>query len=191
MPKNRPAPRKVSTKKKQLDTLKPFRQQSERIIGMLFDDESTPPFLRDLLFEMLNELETETQIFWNCREVAAVAVPRMLKAAQEQGLDFFAERSEIFNAAAYNIRQRAENPYPSPSPSESERLHDELEADAAALSRLLKSPHVPHAIQTALSDTVCEFISHPVSDPAVMRVAYPHAVLDAMKTAKERSGSDE
>ncbi len=137
---------------------------------------------------MLNELETETQIFWNCREVAAVTIPRMLKAADEQGIDFFAERSEIFSAAAFNLRQRVE--HPDTPPSKSERLQDELEADAAALSRILNSPRVPDSIQSALSDVVCEFLPHPVTDPAVMRIAYPLAVVSAIKTEKEGGGSD-
>ncbi len=198
MPQNTPALRKSSRgsktskpKNKQPDPLKPFRKQSKQILTML-DDESTPAFIRDLLYEMLNELESETQVFWNHREVSAVALPIMLQTAHAQGTDFFAERSEIFSAAAFNLRQQIENPYPPAEPrDEYARYYDELEADAAALSRILNSPRVPDSIQSALSDAVCELIPHPVTNPAVMRVAYPLAVSEAMKKKKEGSAVNE
>ena len=179
MQKNRPAPRKVSTKKKQPDPLKPFRQQSERVLALCFDD-STPAFIRDLTFEMLTELETEVQVYWNRREIAAIALPLMLEAAHEQGIDFFAERSEIFSNAAYNIRQRVEHP-DTPTPSESEMLSDALEADAAAIYRILHSPHIPEMVKRDLGDRVCELDLHPTDNAAVFRVAWPLAVLKATK----------
>jgi len=190
-PTRRKSSRGSKVARKMTDDLKPYRQQSERILAMLFDDEGTPPFIRDLLFEMLNELESETQVFWNHRQVAAVALPIMLQTAHAQGTDFFAERSEIFSAAAFNLRQQIENPYP-PAETRDEytRLYDELEADAAALSRILNSPRVPESIKGDLADTVIELVKHPVHDPAVLRVAYPLAVLDAMKKEKaEAEGS--
>jgi hypothetical protein len=184
--KDTPALRKVSTKKKQPDPLKPFRQQSERILALCFDDDSTPDFIRDLTFEMLSELEGETQVYWNRREIAAVAIPRMLKAAHEQGIDFFSERSEIFNAAAFNLRQRADSRITAP-PSESEQLQDEMEADAAAIIRILHSPHVPEMVKRDLGDRVCELDLHPTDNAAVFRVAWPLAVLKAMKQEKEET----
>ncbi len=186
MPKNSSTPRKVSTKKKQADLLKPFRQQSERILAMCFDDPATPAFVRNLVFEMLSELESETQVYWNRREIAAIALPYMLEAAHHQGIDFFAESSEIFSAAAYNLRQRAEYPYPA-THSETESLSDELEADAAAIFRVLNSPHVPEDVRRDLGDRVCELDLHPTGNAAIFRVAWPLAVLKAMQEEKEET----
>jgi hypothetical protein len=177
--------RKVSTKKKQPDPLKPYRAQSERILAMLFDDDSTPAFMRDLLSEMLSELESETQVYWNRREIAAIALPYMLEEAHAKGIDFFSERSEIFSAAAYNLRQRIE--HPDAPPSEFEVVSDAMEADAAAIYRILHSPHIPEMVKRDLGDRVCELDLHPIDNAAVFRVAWPLAVLKAMKEEKEET----
>ncbi len=189
-----PAPRKGSSKNKKPDPLKPYRTQSEQILAMLFDDESTPAFIRDLLNEMLSELESAAQVFWNDRRIAAVALPLMLQEAARQGIDFFATRSEIFSTAAYNLHQRAENPYPPQPRDESEMLSDALEADAAAIYRILHSPHIPEMVKRDLGDRVCELDLHPTDNAAVFRIAWPLAVLTAMKEEKaeaEGSASDE
>jgi len=188
--KNTPARRKGSSKTKTPDPLKPFRAQSERILAMLFDDDGTPDFIRDLLDEMLTELESATQVFWNRREIAAVALPLMLQEADRLGIDFFAARSEIFDNAAINLHQRAESRMDVPTRSESDQLFIELEADADALSRILNSPRVPVAIKNDLADRVCELDIHPIHNPASFRVAYPLAVLESIKKEKEGSAGD-
>lgn len=139
---------------------------------------------------MLSELESETQVYWNRREIAAVVLPFMLEEADRQGIDFFAEHSEIFSAAADNLRQRAMHPYP-PTLSDSEQLQGELEADADAISRILHSPRVPADIKNDLWDRVCELNIHPTGNADVFRVAYPLAVLELMDEENEGSAGNE
>jgi len=189
--KDTPARRKSSrgskAASKKTDELHKYRQQAAPIINALFDDDTTPPFIRDLLDEMLTELESATQVFWNHREIAVVALPLMLSEAHRQGIDFFSERSEIFDNAVINLHQRTQSKMDAPTRSESDQLFIELEADAAAVSRILNSPRVPDVIKNDLADRVCELVQHPISDPAVMRVAYPLAVLDLMNKEKAKA----
>ncbi len=55
-----------------------------------------------------------------------------------------------------------------------------IEADAAALSRIMLSPRTPQAIRTALGDALAEFLDLISQEqPDVLRARYPLAVLKA------------
>lgn len=101
--KDTPTRHKTSTK---TDPLKPYKQDAQKIIALLFDDDGTPGFVTDLLEEWLTELEGRTQVFWNRREIAAVALPLMFQAADEMGIDYMSQSASVVRDAIANVHGR-------------------------------------------------------------------------------------
>jgi hypothetical protein len=181
--------RKGSGKKR--DPLARYRKQSDIIIKMLFDDDDTPDFIQDLLTDWLTELENQTQVFYNHREIAVVALPLMLKAADEMELKPMSQGSPVFLDAIASLHGRREV-------DRSERLEEilntperqlrrELEKDAEAIARIINSPHVPDSIKNAVSEFTLEITDSVNEHPAVIRVQYPLAIL-SQTTGEEKDG---
>lgn len=68
------------------DPLAPYHKQAETFLRLYFGKE-TPAYVRDLLASWLTELEDDTQMLFNNREILTVAVPLMLREADRMGID--------------------------------------------------------------------------------------------------------
>ncbi len=183
--KDTPVKAKRSSQKR--DPLAPYRQQANRIIAMMYADESTPDFIIDLLEEWLSELESTTQVFWNRREIAVVALPLMFQAAAEMGIDYMARGNEEITTAMSNLHTRREAANESPAAlalNQIDQERREVEADADAIARIVNSPRVPEAIKEALHARVLEIMDDVDSAPEVLRVQWPLALRHAAKRAK-------
>ncbi len=177
--------RKASTKH---DPLAPYRRHADHIIAMMYDDEATPDFVIDLLEEWLSELESTTQVFWNRREIAVVALPLMFQAAAERGIDYMARGNEEITTAMYNLHSRREAENPSPAAlavNQFDQAQREVEADADAIARIVNSPRVPKSIKDALHARVLELTDDVDSAPEVLRVQWPLALRRAAEREKE------
>lgn len=94
---------KVSATK--ADSLAPFKAQAAPIIELLFDGKA-PEFVSDLLHDWLTELENRTQIFWNTRAVCEIALPLMLREADQMGLELESAGSSFIEDIAATWSQR-------------------------------------------------------------------------------------
>ncbi len=180
--KNTPARRKSSTRAQTIPAK--FRRDAAIIVSAVFDeDDTTPPFVRDLWHEYLSELESESQIgYWSDRRIAAVALPLMLQELDRQGVDYFAERNSVAADAFGNLHGRAqdENPYAA-ARIERASTFEEYQRDAEAVARILNSPRLPEHIKQPLADAIKALVPHPVADAATLRVALPFALRAAEK----------
>ncbi len=90
---NKNTPKRKNSSKK-TNPLAPYRDQARRFIRLYFD-EGTPDFVHDLLSSWYNNLENKTQVFWNYREVAEIALPLMLQKAAAMGIDLESRDSDF------------------------------------------------------------------------------------------------
>jgi hypothetical protein len=163
-------------KEQKRDPLAPFREQAEPIIRLYFSD-STPGFVRDLLSSWLSEIENETQVFWNRREILTVALPLMLREADAQGLDVLSRDGGFYLSALRDAAGCIESGIEHKrEPTEREVLERELERDAAALARLLNSPHVPKQFKNDLGEIYMSFTTELSEAEDVVKAAWPVAV---------------
>ena len=172
---------KNSNHSKSRDRLAPYREQSQPIIRLLFGD-NTPDFIRDLTYEWLSQLENETQVFYNVREIAEVSIPLMLQRADEMGIDAGCSHSDFVEAVAAawhnNIAISRQHVEETSFPvDEGEALRREVEWDAAAIARILNSPHVPPHLKANFSEQVLEYTNELNEAPEVIKVQYPLAVM--------------
>jgi hypothetical protein len=89
--KNTPKAKTNTTKR---DPLAPYREQSKRFIKLYFGKD-TPEFLHDVLASWYTQLESITQVFWNHKEIAEVALPLMLREAARRGIDVESSKSGL------------------------------------------------------------------------------------------------
>jgi hypothetical protein len=172
------------------DPLAPYRPQAQRIIKLYFGKD-TPDFVRDLLGSFLNNMENETQVFWNKKEIREVALPLMLRELDRNGVDLEDIESRYSSAALSAFHDSLDctdtgGEYPftahgmvnseSGEKSEDEKLLDELLVDAQAISRIVHSKHTPPLLRSRLLESLDE-IRIADDAPEVIRVAYPLAVL--------------
>lgn len=174
---------KTSKGSNQPDPLAKYRAQAAPLLRIMFDkSDGTPDFMRDEVYEILTELENATQVFWNTREIAEVAVPLMLQATDQMGINWQDHDSAFVTEALgdlYNRRRKYERPHPDESRDE---LREELEADAEAIARIMHSPHVPASLKNNLGDVLTEILNECLStEPEVLRMTYPLAVMRRKK----------
>ncbi len=181
-----------SSKRRKVDSLAPYRKQARTFIDLYFGD-GTPDFMRDLLSEWYSHLEEQTQVFWNDRRVAEIALPLMLEAADDMGIDVDATCSDFMSEVAGSWSsgiERKVDPYGDNEPlTERQELMRELEKDAEALARIMNSPHIPVEIQNALGDPLGDLAAPLHKNPDVLRVQYPLAMLKYMKEEAEAAGN--
>jgi hypothetical protein len=194
---NTPAKAKSSTpRRKKTDPLTKYRKLAAPLIRMLFDTaDDAPAFMRDQLFELLTDLESETQVFWNVKEIAVVAIPLMLQAADKRGIDWQDARSPFIVRTLrgmYNcyFDDNDDLNY-TPPEDEDAKLKAELLLDAQAIAHLLNSPTVPESIKSKLCDRTLEAMDGHAIDPEVIRVQYPRALLASIKELQKGDASDE
>jgi hypothetical protein len=195
MPKKNTSKQRTATTK--TDPLAKYRNQAAPLIRILFDeDDDTPGFMRDDLYEILTELENETQIFWSTKEIAEVAIPLLLQAAEQQGIDWQDHNSPFVTEtlsskhktrldALWEERQQTREPEATSAPH---NLQVELAQDGEALARLLNSPHLPEQIKDDLANRFLEFTDGFNLAPEVIKAQYPLAILK-LRQEREQEGS--
>jgi hypothetical protein len=178
---------------KKQDPLAPYRKQAAPIIRILFDeDDDTPDFVVNELQEILTDLESATQVFWNTKEIAVVAIPLMLQAADRRGIDIFNSHSSFVSQSLGGMYRRdcADDV---PELSDFRRLQSDLEADAEAMSRVIRSPHTPTHIVELLTDAVNDVVYNADAEssraqihyaPDVLRASYSNTIRTQMREAE-------
>jgi hypothetical protein len=185
------------TPKKKQDPLAPYHAQARQLIELYFNPK-TPAFIEDLLSSFFTRLETETQIFWNRRDVLEIVLPLWLQYEDRDDLSILSAKHPICISALHeslscNSSREEEADHLSPALGDYHRLQSELEGDAAAIARILSSPHTPTDIKNKLGDVLNDLMnetntSHESS--AVLSVAYPLAVRAAMREAEGSAGDE-
>jgi hypothetical protein len=174
---------KASTKR---DPLAPYREQARTFINLYFND-NTPDFVRDVLTSWLTNLESQTQVFWNHRDILEVALPLMLEKADRMGVDVEDRHSEfclesLYDSLGLNDEEGRFKPEMRERTIE-EKLQEELARDGEAIARLLKSSHTPANVRDALSDALADVIASADSDsPEFLKTVYPLAVLQPVQS---------
>ncbi len=183
------------TPKKKQDPLVKYRKLAAPLIRIMFDDDDTPAFVRSEVTELLTELENSTQVFWNERAIAEVAIPLMLQTAEAMGVDWQGAGSHFVTEALGGMYRRMRDcsdvPQYEPPEDEDAQLKAELLLDAQAIAHLLNSPHVPESIKGKLCDRVLEAMDGHAVDPEVIRVQYPLAMLASIKELEKGDANDE
>jgi hypothetical protein len=188
--------RKDSTSKRQrapkktAPTTDRYQLQAQRFIKLYFGRD-TPAFVRDLLQSWLTQLESRTQVFFNHREIAEVALPLMLRKAERMGIDVENPESSLCIDALHESTTLNESQAEYEPPSVAERLVSELEADAEAIARIINSPRTPERIKGALSDALLEVTDGFNFAPDVIRAQYSLAVLNDLRAQGNRQLSGE
>lgn len=182
--KNTPSSKKRKASTQKRDHLAKYRQQA-RVFIRLYFGKDTPEFVRDLLSSWYSNLESETQIFWNVKEVAEVAIPLMLKAADEMGIDVEAPSSLVCVEALQECLAMHKGDTVPDFIAERDKLQAELEKDAAAIAQLLNSPHTPTEIRNTLSEQVLGFTDFVGETEEVLLVQYPLAVTRTREREKD------
>ncbi len=180
-PKRRRAPKKTTTTDR-------HQQQAQRFIKLYFGRE-TPAFVRDLLSSWLTRMESATQVFFNHKEIAEVALPLMLRKAEQMGIDVESPDSSLCIDALHESLTLNESQAEYEPPSDRERLINELEADAEAIARIINSPRTPERIKGALSDALLEVTDAFNLAPDVIRAQYSLAVLNDLRTQGNKQSS--
>jgi hypothetical protein len=177
-----PTKRKAKT-----DGLAPYREQARIFINLFFSNK-TPAFLRDLLQEWYTELESLTQVFWNDRRIAEIALPLMLKKAADLRIDVEAlDTGFMYDVACGFTPTRDNSQHMDDSElSEPYKLHRDLELDAEAVTRLITSPRVPESIKEKLVDRFLEFTDEHSLAPEVIRAKYLLAVASHAEGGSEK-----
>ncbi len=178
----------TSSKRRKVDSLPPYEKQARSFIDLYFGDD-TPSFVRDLLSEWYSRLEEQTQVFWNDRRIAEIALPLMLEAADNMGIDVDATcsdfMSEVAGSWSSGIERKVDRYGDNEPLTERQELMRELEKDAEAISRIMNSPHIPAEIHNALCDPLGNLAAPLHRNPDVLRVQYPLAMLKYMKEEAE------
>ncbi len=174
MTQKKDTPRKAKSSTMR-DPLAPYKEQARTFINLYFGN-STPEFVRDLLKQWYTELESTTQVFWNDKSIAEIALPLMLKKAAAMGVDVENMRTDFMTDVvgtweSFNT-PRGGHDEETDQPSGRGVLQSELEKDAIALARILNSPYVPFRVKAALSDEIAEHTARFTHHPAVLKVAY-------------------
>lgn len=124
-------------------------------------------------------MESETQVFWNKREVLETALPLMLRAAHAQGLDVDNPESELcLDALRESIslhKQREPSDEPAPRG----------DVETRAVFDLLLNPYIDEHFKDSVLGILDK--ANPYHCFEVFRVAWPIALA---KLAEEE-GSDE
>lgn len=179
------------TKASPRDVLAPYRQQAQRFIKLYFGA-NTPAFVRELLAEWYTQLEGLTNVFWNDRRIAEIAIPIMLRKADSMGLDVEAVDSPFMDGILMDVglpARSAREAYasePEPRPD-----YAMFERDAEALAQILNSAFIPAAIKNQLGGIVLELSDDFNEAPGVLRAQWPLAMMKYWKGDAEGSGSDE
>jgi|GEM_PF-3995854 len=162
-----------------------YEAQARPILRMYFAAD-TPAFVRDLIGSWLGQLENETQVFWNVPEIARVALPLMLRQADRLGLEVEAPSSRVtLDALHETITLNDRDPLADIKRTEAAHVREQLEADAAAISRLLSSPYAPDSLKVALHDHYAELTDPETQSPEAVRAVYVPAMLKRL-AAQER-----
>jgi hypothetical protein len=182
-PKRKQAPKKTTT-----TTTDRFQQQARRFIKLYFGRD-TPAFVRDLLADWYTELESVTQMFWNDRRIAEIAVPLMLKSAADMGVDVESIDTRFMSRIAETWSNQLQD-YDELPRSEPSGLLADLQVDAAAISRILNSATVPEEIKHHLAVRVHEYMDSQSEAPEVIKAQYPLAMIKHLQAegGKESSG---
>jgi hypothetical protein len=166
-----------------------YREQARRFIALYFNPK-TPAIVRELLSQWYTQLESETQIFWNDKHVAEVAIPIMLREAARLGVDVEDKEGYFCMTAVRetydylkDCREHAEEK--SSEPSEKQALQHQLMRDAEAIDRLINSGRTPERLRRAMCDALDEIQTGTHDNVDVLRASYPLAVM------RERSASHE
>ncbi len=167
---------KQITRKAKPDALAPYRAQAAIFIRLYFGKD-TPAFLRDVLASWYTQLETASQVFWNYREIAEIALPIMLREADRRGIDIESPGSGLcLDALRESLAMRDERGERTPEPSEAQMLQREAQLDAEAIARIIDSPRVPDSIKEKLIDRFFEFTDDHSLAPEVIRAKFLLAV---------------
>jgi hypothetical protein len=196
MAKNTPTRAKSSTSSRKKTDPPKYRKLAAPLIRIMFDDDDdTPAFVRSEVTELLTELENSTQVFWNERAIAEVAIPLMLQTAEAMGIDWQGAGSHFVTEALGGMYRRMRDcsdvPQYEPPEDEDTQLKAELLLDAQAIAHLLNSPTVPESIKSKLCDRTLEAMDGHQLDPEVIRVQYPRALLASIKELQKGDASDE
>jgi hypothetical protein len=170
--------KKTAPKKtRQPDPLKAYKADAKQIISLIYEQD-TPKFILDILQEWLTGLENETQVFWNHRPILEIALPLMLREADESGIDYLGSDSRfnvaILQTVAAEQRDRREL---REETTEEEILYREIQRDAEAIARIIKSPRVPEEIKVDLSNRFFEEAGSFSLAPEVIREQWTLAAL--------------
>lgn len=167
---------------KKRNALEPYRQRAAQILNLYFNPR-TPAFITDIISSWMTRLENDYQIHYaNSRAVAEVFLPLALQAADTDGVDVEDPHSglclEAFGecVSVNEPRDRYER-----EPTAREALTAELEKDAAAVARLINSPHVPSSIKNGLADAALTFMDSANEQPEVIKAQWTLAVLASME----------
>ncbi len=180
------AHRRRATKSK--PTTDRYQLQAQRFIKLYFGRD-TPAFVRDLLQSWLTQLESRTQVFFNHREIAEVALPLMLRKAERMGIDVENPESSLCIDALHESTTLNESQAEYEPPSVAEGLVNELEADAEAIARIINSPRTPERIKGALSNALLEVTDGFNFAPDVIRAQYSLAVLNDLRAQGNKQSS--
>ena len=168
-----------------LDPLAKYKAQAAPLIRIMFDDDDdTPDFMRDELYEILSDVENQTQVFWNVREIAEVAIPLMLQAADEMGVDWQDHNSPFIVeslGSAYLLKreelwEERHKRHDTEAESESRKLQAELEKDAEALSRIIDSKYTDKQLRSAILNELDEILTG-TNDDAPVLIAFSSCVF--------------
>jgi hypothetical protein len=165
-----------------------YQEQARRFIRLYFNP-NTPAFIHDLLSQWYTDLETLTQVFWNHKSIAEVALPIMLREADERGIDVEALDTGFMSDVVSGYKTSVDG-YREPNEPRSD-FHSEqavLERDAHALAHILNSPRIPVEVRNNLAEAIQGYISDLNDDAEYIQAAWPLAML---KKAAEGSGSHE
>lgn len=177
--------KKPSARKQPTTIPRRFKQRADEIARLYFDPQ-TPDFIRDVIGSWLTQLENELQIFWNHPDVMRAALPLMLQKAEAVGLDAESAGSSITLDALHETVGVEETRRAISGPrSERDTLREELEADAAALARLLNSPYFPADIKHQLGSAVLELTDGFNEHAEVIKTQWPLAMRNRIA---EKSG---
>lgn len=141
-------------------TLKGRAELRSEFINLYFG-RNTPGFVRELLAQWDSELESETEVLWNDRRVAEVALPIMLKTAADMGIDVETNGSRFCRQVASEWNGtincgRDDEDDVSSTLSEHRSLEAALLHDAEAINTLLNSAYVPAEVKNKLGDAFLE-----------------------------------
>lgn len=177
-----------SSNSRKADPLAKYRKQARTFIDLYFGA-STPDFVHDLLSEWYSQLENETQVFWNDRRIAEIAVPLMLKKAADMGIDAAATCSDFMfdtvdawrDSVLHKTDYYGDDKEHTRKPTEDEILQAELEKDAEAIARITHSPHIPTSFKNRFTEAVTEITNQASDAPEVIRAQWPLAITRVMK----------
>ncbi len=168
-----------SSNSRKADPLDKYTAQARTFIDLYFGDD-TPPFVRDLLSEWYSQLENQTQVFWNDRRIAEIAVPLMLKKADDMGIDVEAKYSDFMDDVAGtwagSVRRNGDADTYEGMRSAEQLLQYDFERDAKAFARLLHSERVPVEVRNNLGDMLSTYTAAFYDSPEALKVSYPLAM---------------